>query len=201
MSLPHSRYYPCFQIAHHLKYKFYWCLENLIPFQHVITNFFSRLARNVLIFVLFLWQIIFKFISFFKDTKLNHKQIQSRHFISHWHAPWDPPPIWWSLTREMWGGRGETSLGSSPWPGVGGVEASSHTYIHSHFPGTMRVQRPQVMASLQKVRIRPTTFSPYLHSWDENFALPSSLGAGPACSPGVGPALQGSKTQPQFTVA
>lgn len=40
MSLPHNWYRPCFQIAHHLKYKFYWCLENLISFQQLHDQFF-----------------------------------------------------------------------------------------------------------------------------------------------------------------
>jgi hypothetical protein len=74
--------------------------------------FWPRRAKNILISVSFLWwQIIFKFISssfVCLNTKLNHKQVQPRHFISHLHTPVDPPPTRWPLTRLA--GQGEDFL-------------------------------------------------------------------------------------------
>ena len=46
----------------------------------------SRGSKYFNFCVIFIMKI-FKFISFFLNTKLKHKQVQSRHFRSHLHTP------------------------------------------------------------------------------------------------------------------
>lgn len=81
------------------------------------------------------------------NTKLNHKQVQPRHFISHLHTPIGSSSN--SLTTDQasggWGGK--TFLGSTVVrPGLGGasmLRTGSHTCFHSHLPGSKRTRRPQ----------------------------------------------------------
>ena len=97
----------------------------------------------------------------FLNTKLNHKQVQPRHFISHLHTPIGSSSNLLTTDQASVGlvgggghGRGKTSLGSTVMRlGLGGIEVedrfsclSPFTFTWESGGGVGLRQRPQIAA-------------------------------------------------------